>query len=312
MRILSKKNTTLHFNQKWWSNIKVNSRYQNIYTDLWSSLHGLNAKKKTKPIIFNRAYFACEYVIKNFKKGSNVLEMGCGLGFVSHILSKKGYSVKAFDISKDAINSAKNVAENLSLNKDNFFIADENYLKKIKKNSLDVIIGLGYFRYINYNSQIKVYKECKRVLKKNGILILDHQNELFEMFALNNHSIDYWANFIENYCDIKKIFKKGELIKKLNFYIKTPIRKKERHSISAKTKVFRENPITYENKITKLGFKLNELIYPHSEIIPPFLQKYIEVEHLERIQHKNCLKLAKNWKSMFMCYQFISCLSKIN
>ena len=50
MRILSKKNTTLHFNQKWWSNIKVNSRYKNIYTDLWSSLNGLNAQKKTKPI----------------------------------------------------------------------------------------------------------------------------------------------------------------------------------------------------------------------------------------------------------------------
>ena len=309
MKIITKKQTSDHFNKKWWADTKIVSRYNNVIEDLLKMLNGSKKNISTKPLQLNRAFLACKYVVQKYKKKSKILEMACGLGFVSHTLAKKGYDVSAFDISKEAINSAKNVALDCGQDPNNFFVANDNYLKKIKSNSLDVVIGIGYFRYIDFNRQKIVYKECKRILKKNGILILDHQNELFEMFALNNESIEYWSNFIESYCDISKILKKGVLLKKLNSRIKTPIRKKEKHSISAKTRVFSENPLTYENKIKSHGFKLKEIKYPHSEIIPPFLQKEINKEELEKIQSKNCLKLSKNWRSMFMCFQFLTFLS---
>ena len=309
MKIISRTQTSNHFNKKWWTDKKIVSRYNTVIEDLLNMLKRSKKKIHTKPLQINRAFLACEYVVKNYKKKSKILEMACGLGFVSHTLTKRGYDVSAFDISKDAINSAKIVAADYKQDPNKFYVADEGSLKKIKSNSVDVIIGIGYFRYIDFNIQKKVYRECKRILKKNGTLILDHQNELFEMFALNNESVQYWSNFIEKYCDIKKIFKKDELQKKLDLHIKVPIRKRESHSISAKTKVFSENPLTYENKLQNHGFKLNEIKYPHTEIIPPFLQKEINKEELEKIQRKNCLKLSKNWRSMFMCFQFLTFLS---
>ena len=312
MKIISKSQTTNHFNKKWWSDTKIVSKYNTVIEDLLNMINGSKKIIHTKPLQLNRAFLACEYVLKNYKKKSKILEMACGLGFVSHTLTKKGFSVSAFDISKEAINSAKNVAIEYNQDPNNFYVANENCLKKIKSNSMDVIIGIGYFRYIDFNKQKKIYKECKRILKKNGTLILDHQNELFEMFALNNESIQYWSNFIQEYCNIEKIFKKGELQKKLNHHIKSPIRKRESHSISAKTRVFSENPLTYENKIQNHSFRLKEIKYPHTEIIPPFLHKEINKKELEKIQSKNCLKLSKNWRSMFMCFQFLTFLSPIS
>ena len=39
------------------------------------------------------------------------------------------------------------------------------------------------------DAQDFVFKNARRILKPDGILIIDHQNDLYEMFALNNESI---------------------------------------------------------------------------------------------------------------------------
>lgn len=308
MKITNVKQTAKHFDEKWWKNRLITSRYKNIIRDLLSKITNPNKQVQTQASQLNRGLITCEYILKNYKKKSKILEMACGIGFVTHALIKKGFDVKSFDISKEAINSAKNIAENLNQDPERFVISDERYLKKIKSNSLDVIIGLGYFRYINFKKQEKVYRECKRILKKNGTLIIDHQNELYEMFALNNESINYWSDFIENYCNLNKIFKKGDLLKKMNSFIKVPIRKRENHSISSKSEVFRENPIIYKEKAVKNGFYLIDIKYPHTDILPPFLHKKNNLKFLYQIQKDNCYKLSNHWKSMFMCYQFLSFL----
>lgn len=308
MKITSIKQKAKHFDEKWWKNELITSRYKNIIQDLLIKIKNPNKQVQTHASQLNRGLITCEYILKNYKKKSKILEMACGIGFVSHTLLKKKFDVNSFDISTEAINSAKNIAKSLDQDPERFVVSDEKYLKKIKSNSLDVIIGLGFFRYINFKRQNKVYKECKRVLKKNGILILDHQNELYEMFALNNESIIYWSDFIENYCNLDKILKKGDLLKKMNSFIKVPIRKREKHSISSKSEVFRENPITYKQKAKKKGFNLIDIKYPHTDILPPFLHNKVNLKNLYKIQKDNCYKLSSNWKSMFMCYQFLSFL----
>lgn len=308
MKITTVKQTAKHFDEKWWKNKIITSRYKNIIQDLLTKIKKPNKQVQTQASQLNRGLITCEYILKNYKKKSKILEMACGIGFVSHTLLKKGFDVNSFDISIEAIKSAKSIAESLNQDPERFMVSDEKYLKKIKSNSIDVIIGLGYFRYINSKKQEKVYKECKRILKKNGVLILDHQNELYEMFALNNESIIYWSDFIENYCNLNKIFKKGDLLKKMNSFIKVPVRKRDKHSISSKSKVFRENPLIYKEKAYKKGFNLIEIKYPHTDILPPFLHNKVNLKNLYKIQKDNCYKQSSNWKSMFMCYQFLSFL----
>ena len=168
MRIKNKKQIESHFSKKWWINKSIVPLYEKIVSDLLLLLDNKNKKVSTFPSKINRAYLTCDYIKKNYKKNSKILEMACGYGHVTHVLAKKGYNVEAFDISKSAISSAKIEAINERENPDKFFVSDENFLKKIKSNSLDVVIGLGYLRYLNKKQQKLIYRESKRVLKKNG------------------------------------------------------------------------------------------------------------------------------------------------
>ena len=46
--------------------------------------------------------------------------MACGYGFVTHVLTEKGYNVNAFDISKECISSAKEEAVTLNQKPEKF------------------------------------------------------------------------------------------------------------------------------------------------------------------------------------------------
>ena len=75
-------------------------------------------------------------------------------------------------------------------------------------------------------------------------------------------------------------------------------------------KVYSENPLTYYKRALEMGYKIEKILYPYCDLIPPFLHKEISIKKLRIIQSKNCLKLTENWRSMFMCYQFLTFLKK--
>ena len=305
MKNLNVVKTANHFNEKWWKEKKIMLRYDKIIPDILKMLKGNFKNLETKTIATNRAYLTCKYICDNYKKNSKILDMGCGLGFVSHVLAIKNYNVVGFDISKDAIKYAKQKAKELKCKKSNFFVDNDNYLKKIKSNSIDVAFGLGFVRYLSKKKEKIFYKNIKRILKKNGTLIIDHQNDLYEMFALNSDTISFWSETISKYSE-HNYFSKNKINNILKKNIKLPKRIKASHSISSKMKVITENPLTYSNKLRKIGLKLEKINYPYCDIFPPGVQKKINEKQIEKIQRKFCLKKADDWRSMFMCFMFLN------
>ena len=310
MKKLNVIKTAKHFNEKWWKEKKIMLRYDKIIPDILKMLKGNLRGIKTKTIATNRAYLTCKYISDKYKKNSKILDMGCGLGFVSHILALKNYNVVGFDISKDAIRYANQKANELKCNKINFFVDNDNFLKKIKSNSIDVAFGLGFVRYLSKKKEKIFYKNIKRILKKNGTLIVDQQNDLYEMFALNSDTISFWSNTISDYSENKNLsyLKINKLLKQ---NIQLPKRIKASHSISSKMKVITENPLTYKNKLNKIGLKLEKILYPYCDILPPGIQKKFNEKQIEKIQKKFCLKKADDWRSMFMCFMFLNFIKKV-
>ena len=304
--------TAEHFNEKWWKEKKIMLRYTKIIPDLLKMLDGKFKNISSKTIATNRAYLTCKYICDNYNKNSNVLDMGCGLGFVSNVLAIKGFNVFGFDISSDAIDIAKYQSKKLKTDKANFFVDKEKILKKIKSNSINAAYGLGFIRYLNPKRERYVYRELRRILKKNGVLILDHQNELYEMFAFNSDTIKFWSDTIYRYSNKNLYCSPRKLNKIFSKKIKLPKRVKESHSISAKMKVLTENPLNYEKKMLKYKYKLLKIQYPYSNLVPPPLKKYFTEKKIEDLERKNCLKLSEDWKSMFMCFMFLTFLKKLD
>ena len=109
-------------------------------------------------------------------KSSNILEIGCGAGWLSNYINNyTGLKTISFDISEKLVRTAS------KLNPINeYFIGDGHYLP-IKSNSVDFIIGIAILHHLNHK---KVILECKRILKKDGIIIFVEPNSKDPLMAI--------------------------------------------------------------------------------------------------------------------------------
>ncbi|MFX0175353.1 MAG: methyltransferase domain-containing protein [Candidatus Hodarchaeota archaeon] len=133
-----------------------------------------------------RGKLFCKFIDKYLTNSSElvVLDAGCRYGAFIFELSKKFKFVYGIDISANVL--AKLMKETKSVS--NIEIKEESILKtNFKENSFDLVILEGVLEWVGLsNSQIPArksqeiaLKECKRILKKNGILFVGIENKMF-------------------------------------------------------------------------------------------------------------------------------------
>ena len=113
-------------------------------------------------------------IITFFKKNNvkYILDLGCGVGGHSFYLAKNGFKVIGIDISKEAINLARNkfIEEK---EYDIKFLQHSMYEKfPFKENFFDAVISL---RTINHGTEKQIkyaISEVKRVLRNNGYVFI--------------------------------------------------------------------------------------------------------------------------------------------
>ena len=108
--------------------------------------------------------------LMDIKKSDTVLDLACGQGFFAREYAKFGAKVIGVDISSELIKIAKEQnTQNI-----NYTIASADKLPFLKNESIDKIsIVLALQNIDNISS---VFKECNRILKKDGKLfvVLNH------------------------------------------------------------------------------------------------------------------------------------------
>lgn len=110
--------------------------------------------------------FAYDYVTKQIKGNSSILEIGCGDGYGTSILAKHFKQIEAIDISNETIQRAKAIYK---LDNCNFSVSTDKKLN-FPDNSFDAVIS---FHVIEHVKNVRKYlKEIKRVLKPDGKFII--------------------------------------------------------------------------------------------------------------------------------------------
>lgn len=107
--------------------------------------------------------FSKEITINEIK-GKKILDIGCGAGYWSKFFSDLGAEVYGIDIAEEMINESKK-----NCKKGNFIVANSEDIP-FKDNYFDMVISIRSLEY--FPDKLKSFKEIKRVLKKDGRLIV--------------------------------------------------------------------------------------------------------------------------------------------
>ena len=111
----------------------------------------------------------------NLKEGEQVYDLACGQGYFANVFAHIGANVIASDLSKNLIETAKKNSKE----KVDFYISPAHKAPFLKDNFINtIVIVLAIQNIENIN---EVFIECKRVLKKDGRLVIVMNHPVFRI-----------------------------------------------------------------------------------------------------------------------------------
>ncbi len=130
-----------------------------------------------------------KYTEKFLKCTTKVLDLGCGIGYDSDYLTKKGLEVIACDFSDVALRRLRERVPNVKTMQ-----LDISEPLPFNNNSFDLIVADLSLHYFDENTTEKIMKEIKRVLTPSGCL-LARVNSIYDV----NHGAGDGEKIEDNY-----------------------------------------------------------------------------------------------------------------
>lgn len=140
--------------------------------------------------------------------GKNVLDVGCGTGFLAILLARSGWSVTAVDSSPSMLTQAKMTAGQLGLSQQITFLERSAEDMGLPDGMFDAVVS----RHASwlFSEPEKAYREWQRLLKPEGVLLnldanwllLFWENEAAQHFSSDEQKlIAQYGAFQDNYHD---------------------------------------------------------------------------------------------------------------
>ncbi len=224
---------------------------------------------------------------KLFAKGRRILDFGCGDAVLLPEFLESGAQIQGIDASRQMVELGQSRLANAGWNKDLVRVGGVNYLRRIKDASLDSILSFNVLAYLDAAEEKTFYQEARRIIKNGGYLVITHSNELFDVFSLNQYTVDFFKKYLIRGASYRKTV--AGLIRSRSDTMGT-----ERYSV-------RENPLAYKYKLARHGFRELRQEFVNLHVAPPPL--------LKDKSYPNTLTIDKDkkWKLMFVCSTFGSC-----
>lgn len=184
-------------------------------------------------------------------KDKKTLDLGCGQGYFSRILAKKGAQVVGIDLADKLLDIAKNKEKPIG---PTYFCRNAANLYGLKGNSFDIIVSNMAFNDI---SNIKgAIKECARVLRPTGKIIFSIPHPWRDLAQRKRDKAGYYL--------------------RVNRYKSAAA---EKHFLSDKLKFYHRPIDFYLQELFKNGF-----------VVSNFLEIAIKHHHGEKIKSRALLR----------------------
>lgn len=196
---------------------------------------------------------------KNYIENKIVLDIACGEGYGSNLMSEKASFVYGVDIDLETISKAS-----CKYKKNNIkFLKGSTSDIPLEENSIDIVVSFETLEHHDKHDEMMV--EIKRVLKPNGILIISSPDKL------------YYSDF-RNYNNIfhKKELYKDEFINLLREYFKNILLLSQIH-INGVSLILNE---INQNALSLFSGNFNQI--NNKEKLPMFLIAIVSDDNFEK------------------------------
>lgn len=106
-------------------------------------------------------------------KNAKILELGCGMGWLSIELAKHGATdVTGIDFSSAQINLANQSAKKFRVNDKVRFLVTDRTSDKLASESYDCVVVHAFLHHLNQSEIVEAVNSIKKLLKPNGILVI--------------------------------------------------------------------------------------------------------------------------------------------
>jgi 2-polyprenyl-6-hydroxyphenyl methylase/3-demethylubiquinone-9 3-methyltransferase len=163
----------------------ISPEIQIINNDIYDQLGERWYTAKDDPVALLRAEAKCRdpWVSQIIRlqvkhKKIEVLDIGCGGGFLSNRLAREGYQVTGVDLSEDSLEVARRYDSTHSVS----YLSADAYSLPMDNGSFDVVCAMDFLEHVN--DPARAIREMSRILKPGG---------LFFFHTFNRNPI---ANFV--------------------------------------------------------------------------------------------------------------------
>lgn len=233
-------------------------------------------------------------ILKNYRNKKTLLDVGCGTGIPLIEFLKIGFSAKGFDFTNSSIEFTRSNLEKHGYDTNLVFKADIEDSSTLPSEKFDIITSIGVFPHLI--DDVQALQNMKKLLGKNGLVLIQFRNDLFNLFTLNTYSEGFFKRLI-NYetlphslkKDVDEFYKKRLTIDSINsqFHILSKF----------------HNPLTIKDQLFgPAGFDIKNIHFFHYHRLPPIFQ--LNNNALFR-KLGDDLENPNDWRGYFMASSFI-------
>lgn len=238
-----------------------------------------------------------------------LLDAGCGAAHVLCECLEKGWDGFGFDFSDNMVELSKKNLEKFGHDTKRVRTGLMSDLSIYDNNSFDVVLLLGVSQYLMEDDDLKIWSEIRRVLKPDGIVLVDFVNGLFDLLTFNKFTLGFIFNeVLPIFFSTEQQLPLKEKIAKLITYPNKPdvtgLYSTRRDHIRKRT----ENPLTLSDRMLQYGFVISDNRFFRFHAVPPLL--FEDDPNLEKVAISHEGVLAHHWIGNFIASAFLATLKK--
>lgn len=222
------------------------------------------AYENEEPDPYRHNLTALKKALGKYPRGLKLLDAGCGTGVPLIEFLKMGFDAYGFDFTHSGITRTHMKLMFAGYTENRAWIADMEKPETLPKEKYDIIVSVGAFLHLV--DEAGALRNLAQILNDDGTVFIQFRNDLFNMFALNAYSIDYYKRLVHFDTLPKELKKEVE-----NFWAK----RFNAPGINAEFSIISKfhNPLNIGASLFEpAGFKIKNIHFFHFHPLPPNLE----------------------------------------